>query len=79
MLSVTFTGTGDYGYTNMINAGATMGLGHVTIEPRGYNQTPALDKRLLKAEQIREHVLTTARSKRCHCQDYGPGHVRQCQ
>jgi ABC-type lipoprotein release transport system permease subunit len=57
MLAVTFTGTGDYGYTNMINAGATMGLGHVTIEPRGYNQTPALDKRLLKAEQIREHVL----------------------
>ena len=58
MLSVTFTGTGDYGYTNMINAGATMGLGHVTVEPRGYNQTPSLDKRLQKAEQIREQVLT---------------------
>ena len=58
MLTVTFTGTGDYGYTNMINTGAIMGLGHVTIEPRGYNQTPALDKRLLKAEQIREHILT---------------------
>ena len=58
LLSVTFTGTGDYGYTNMINAGATMGFGHVTIEPRGYNQTPALDKRLLKTEQIREQVLT---------------------
>jgi len=58
LLSVTFTGTGDYGYTNMINAGATMGLGHITIEPRGYNQTPALDKRLLNAGQVREHVLT---------------------
>ncbi len=58
LLSVTFTGTGDYGYTNMINAGASMGFGHVTIEPRGYNQTPALDKRLLKTEQIREQVLT---------------------
>ena len=57
VLAVTFTGTGDYMYTNMINASATMGLGHVTIEPRGYNQTPALDKKLLKAGQIREKVL----------------------
>jgi ABC-type lipoprotein release transport system permease subunit len=58
LLAVTFTGTGDYWYTNMINAGATMGLGHVTIEPRGYNQTPALDKRLRNAGQIRKKVLT---------------------
>ncbi len=57
VLAVTFTGTGDYMYTNMINASATMGLGHVTIEPRGYNQTPALDKRLLNTGQIREQVL----------------------
>jgi ABC-type lipoprotein release transport system permease subunit len=57
MLAVTFTGTGDYGYTNMINTGAIMGLGHVTIEPHGYNQTPSLDKRLRKAERIRERVL----------------------
>jgi len=58
MLAVTFTGSGDYWYTNMINAGATMGLGHITIEPHGYNQTPSLDKRLLNAGQIRKHVLT---------------------
>ena len=58
MLAVTFTGSGDYWYTNMINAGATMGLGHITIEPNGYNQTPSLDKRLLNAGQIRKHVLT---------------------
>jgi ABC-type lipoprotein release transport system permease subunit len=58
MLAVTFTGSGDYWYTNMINTGATMGLGHITIEPQGYNQTPALDKRLLNAGQIRKHVLT---------------------
>jgi ABC-type lipoprotein release transport system permease subunit len=57
MLAVTFTGTGDYGYTNMINTSAIMGLGHVTIEPYGYNQTPSLDKRLRKTEQIRERVL----------------------
>ena len=59
MLAVTFTGTGDYGYTNMINTSAIMGMGHVTIEPRGYNQTPSLDKRLRKTGQIRERVLAT--------------------
>jgi ABC-type lipoprotein release transport system permease subunit len=58
MLAVTFTGSGDYWYTNMINAGATMGLGHITIEPHGYNQTPSLDKRLLNAGEVRKHVLT---------------------
>lgn len=58
MLAVTFTGSGDYWYTNMINAGATMGLGHITIEPHGYNQTPSLDKRLLNAGEVRRHVLT---------------------
>jgi len=57
MLAVTFTGMGDYGYTNMINTSAIMGLGHVTIEPHGYNQTPSLDKRLRKTGQIRERVL----------------------
>ena len=57
MLAVTFTGIGDYGYTNMINTSAIMGLGHVTIEPHGYNQTPSLDKRLRKTGQIRERVL----------------------
>ncbi|HKI61884.1 MAG TPA: ABC transporter permease, partial [Mariprofundaceae bacterium] len=36
MLSVTFTGSGDYTYTNMIDMGASMGMGHVTVEPIGY-------------------------------------------
>jgi len=57
LLAVTFTGTGDYAYTNMINASANMGLGHVTVEPLGYNQTPALDKRLYGSDQVREQVL----------------------
>lgn len=33
MLAVTFTGSGDYTYTNMIDTGASMGMGHVTVEP----------------------------------------------
>lgn len=59
LLAVTFTGTGDYGYTNMINAGADMGLGHITVEPLAYNQTPALDKRLLQADEVRQAVRQT--------------------
>jgi len=57
LLAVTFTGTGDYAYTNMIDASANMGLGHVTVQPRGYNETPSLDKRLRHADQIRARLL----------------------
>jgi len=46
MLSVTFTGSGDYTYTNMIDMGAKMGMGHVTIQPVDYQEKPTLDKRL---------------------------------
>jgi ABC-type lipoprotein release transport system permease subunit len=58
MLAVTFTGAGDYAYTNMINLGASMGLGHITIEPVGYNQTPSLDKRLQQTDVIHDRVLS---------------------
>ena len=57
MLSVTFTGTGDYGYTKMIDLGASMGMGHVTIEPAGYNLKPTLDKRLKQTETLRRQML----------------------
>jgi ABC-type lipoprotein release transport system permease subunit len=57
LLSVTFTGTGDYGYTKMINTSAEMGMGHVTVEPRGYNDTPSLDKRLLNTDEIQDRLL----------------------
>ena len=56
MLAVTFTGSGDYAYTNMINLGASMGLGHITIEPTGYNQIPSLDKRLRQTDNIQQQV-----------------------
>ena len=58
MLAVTFTGAGDYAYTNMINTSATMGMGHVTIEPLGYNQTPSLGKTIHDTDKIREQVLS---------------------
>ena len=45
MLAVTFTGTGDYTYTNMIDTGARMGMGHVTLHQKDYNSSPSIDKR----------------------------------
>ena len=57
LLSVTFTASGDYSYTNMINTSATLGLGHLAIEPPGFNDTPSLAKRLAGAEAIREKTL----------------------
>jgi ABC-type lipoprotein release transport system permease subunit len=57
LLSVTLTGIADDSYTTMINTSAVMGLGHVTIEPRGYNDTPSLDKRLSYTEAIKKDLL----------------------
>lgn len=57
MLSVTFTGSGDYTYTNMIDMGAKMGMGHVTIQPPGYQGKPTLDKRLQHSYQTLNTIL----------------------
>lgn len=59
LLSVTFTASGDYAYTNMINTSAVMGLGHLSVEHPEYQDTPTMDKRLLDAEEIRQHALQT--------------------
>ncbi len=56
LLSVTFTGVGDYSYTKMIDTGATLGFGHLTVEPRGYNESPTLDKRLTGVDEIRRQI-----------------------
>ena len=53
LMAVTFTGMGDYSYTKMIDTGATLGFGHVTIEPKGYNDSPTLDKRLSRVDEIK--------------------------
>jgi len=57
LLSVTLTGIADDSYTKMINTSAVMGLGHITIEPRGYNDTPSLDKRLSHTTSKKEDLL----------------------
>jgi len=57
MLSVTFTGSGDYTYTNMIDMGASMGMGHVTVQPVGYHLKPTLDKRLTGTAALRNQIM----------------------
>jgi ABC-type lipoprotein release transport system permease subunit len=57
LLSVTLTGIADDSYTKMINSSAIMGLGHITIEPRDYNDTPSLDKRLTHTAAIKKDLL----------------------
>jgi ABC-type lipoprotein release transport system permease subunit len=56
LLSTTFTGLADYTYNNAINSGATLGFGHITIEPKGYNETPTLDRRLHDADDLRRRA-----------------------
>ena len=57
LLSVTFTASGDYAYTNMINTSAVMGLGHLSVEHPEYQDTPTLDKRLVDSVGIQQKVL----------------------
>lgn len=58
LLAATFTGMAVYMYGNMIDASASTGFGHVTVEPRDYNRSPGLDKRLINTKKLREQVLT---------------------
>ena len=57
LLSVTFTGAGDYFYTRMIDASASMGMGHITIEALDYNRAPSAKKRLQQAQSLRQQLL----------------------
>jgi len=52
LLSVTFTGSADYAYTNMIDTSATMGMGHVSVTALGYNRSPSFAKVLTGCGRI---------------------------
>jgi ABC-type lipoprotein release transport system permease subunit len=53
MLSVIFTGSADYAYTNMIDAAAAMGMGHVTVAAAGFNDSLSLSRPLSGLSGIR--------------------------
>lgn len=52
-LAVTFTGSGDYSYTGMINTSAVMGFGHVSVAAEEFNARPSLARWLRDANGIR--------------------------
>jgi len=58
LLAVTITGMTDYSYMNMINAGAAMGWGHITIASRGYHERPSLDNRLTEVKALGSGLLS---------------------
>lgn len=55
-LSVTFTGMGDYTYTRMLDTGARMGFGHVTVQAEGYQDAPGIDRPLRGAFALAEEL-----------------------
>jgi len=57
LLAVTFTGAGDYFYTRMIDAGAKMGMGHITIAAPDYNRAPSSKKFLGDAKQLQKSLI----------------------
>lgn len=56
LLAVTFTGAGDYFYTRMIDAGANMGMGHISVMPPDYNRAPSSKKTLHQADKLKQVV-----------------------
>jgi putative ABC transport system permease protein len=57
LLSLTFTGIGDSGYTKMIDGAAKLGAGHVSVIPTDYLDTPSLDKTIKRTAELTELIL----------------------
>lgn len=55
-VTLIFTGMGNHNWANMVNTSVKMGLGHVTIEPAGYLNSPSASKRIT----VTPHMLGTA-------------------
>lgn len=56
LLAVTFTGAGDYFYTRMIDAGANMGMGHITLAAPDFNRAPSSKKSLQQATLLQQQL-----------------------
>ncbi len=55
-VTLIFTGMGNHNWANMVNTSVKMGLGHVTIEPVGYLNSPSASKRIA----VTPHMLAAA-------------------
>lgn len=56
VVSVTFTGMGDYSYTNLIDASSKMGFGHTTLAHPDYFKNPTLDKTIILNKELLEKI-----------------------
>jgi ABC-type lipoprotein release transport system permease subunit len=57
LLCVTFTSLNDSSYDKMIELSTRMGLGHVSIQPKGYLAAPSLKLRLSGIAGLRQQAL----------------------
>ena len=58
-LAASFIGLATASYEQMIDGSTKLGLGHITIQPAGYSDSPSLEKRLSEAAPILERVRAT--------------------
>jgi len=58
-VAMSFAGIADYSYTKMINTSASMGYGHVSVEPADYINSPTFNKRIADAEGLRDEIMKT--------------------
>lgn len=55
-LALTATGLATGSYANLIDASVRMGLGHVSVQAKGYQEAPSLKKRLAGAVALAERL-----------------------
>lgn len=56
-LAVTILGIGDYSYRKLIDTSASLGLGHLTIQPKGFLDLPTMQARLSNYNGLRDAAL----------------------
>lgn len=72
-LAVTSVGLADHTYKQMINSSATLGFGHVTVQPAGYGVSPSLEKRVAGAEALVQQVTAIPGVERAAARISGQG------
>jgi len=56
-IAVTFTAVREYTFSNLIDTGALMGVGHVTVQPRGALDEPSLDRTIGGVDGLRDTAM----------------------
>ena len=60
-LAFTLTGIAENSYFRIVDTGATMGTGHVVIQPDGWDLHPSLDRTVPHADRLREQAVADPR------------------